>query len=100
MDSTASTILSRLDAEISDPEAFPRPLTATRNCFAYLANSLMPATTEQIASVFPTMTIAQATTGLQQLAGLLALYGAPFRLNREQVPHKKVRIYQYALIPA
>lgn len=94
---TFEYLITRLQADIADVDAWPRPTTSVRRCLLALISAKAPVTTDEIVAPFPTMTASQATVALQQLAGLLALYGSPLRVHRRQAPDKKIRIYEYYL---
>lgn len=97
---TFHDILARLQSDIADADAWPRPSVCVRSCFVYVASAERPVTTDDIIASFPTMTKSQASVALEQLAGLLAIYGAPVRLHRKQCPDVKIRVFVYYLVSA
>jgi hypothetical protein len=94
-------IYSRLKLEQGDPHAFPRPNFAILAAFEAVgvkgkAND--PITTIEIEAMTG-VSMQRLSTALASLAGLLAIYGADYRLHRVNLSEGNCPRYGYFIAP-
>jgi hypothetical protein len=95
-------IYSRLKSEQGDRHAFPRPNYAILAAFEAVGSkgkASDPITTIEIEAMTG-VSMQRLSTALASLAGLLAIYGADYRLHRVNLSEGNCPRYGYFIAPA